>query len=418
MSILAPSAAALAASLLAIQVASAVIAMVRCRQKKGIDGTAAPMQRPKGVTIVRPLCGLEPFSEETLEASFHIDWPDYELIFCVGNTDDPIVPLAQAAIDRHPHIAARLLVGMERLGPNPKLNNMAKGFRGARFDIIVFVDSNLLVAPDYLKRLTAAWRDDTGMVTAPAYGDRPEGFWSLLECAMLNSYQARIQYAVDTLGFGFAQGKSLMFRRADLERGGLESLASEPAEDAASTKMMRDQQRGIAVAGPPYPQLLGRRSLAQVWGRHLRWARLRRASFPVLFAPEIFSGALPPLAATLVAAHGAEINLAAAALVFLAIWYAPEWLLSRVAGWPRPAALLPAMLLRDILLPALYFCAFFGRSVTWNGTKVELAAAPKRRAPQRPQIIASVITAGSARLARVSLARGSLVRSLKTLRRP
>ncbi|MBN9081248.1 MAG: hypothetical protein BGP04_23480 [Rhizobiales bacterium 62-17] len=403
MSILAQSAAALAASLLTIQVASAAIAMVRCRKGAPVGTTSKSKNNLKGITIVRPLCGLEPYSQETIEASFQIDWPDYELIFCVADAQDPIVPLAQTAIDRHPHVPARLLFGMERLGPNPKLNNMAKGFRNARFDIIVFVDSNLLVAPDYLHRLTGAWRADAGMVTAPAFGDRPEGFWSLLECAMLNSYQARIQYAVDTLGSGFAQGKSLMFRRADLERGGLESLASEPAEDAAATKMMRGKARGIAVAGPPYPQLLGRRSLAQVWGRHLRWARLRRASFPVLFAPEIFSGVLPPLAAALVAAHGAGINLLAATVVFLAVWYIPEWLLTRIAGWPRSAALLPAMLLRDILLPALYFCAFFGRSVTWNGNKVDLAAAPKRRVLQRPQIIATVLSAGSARLARVSL---------------
>jgi ceramide glucosyltransferase len=383
------------AVLVAIQLVSTAIAIVRCRP--GARPAAVRGPHP-GISIVRPLCGLEPFSADTLEASFTIDWPDYEVLLCVADANDPIVELARAAIARHPEVPARLLIGTERLGTNPKLNNMASGWRVARFDIVVFTDSNLLVGKDYLQRLMASWRDGAGMVTAPAFGARPQGFWAHVECAMLNTYQVRIQYAVDTLGFGFAQGKTLMFRRRDLEHGGFETLASEPAEDAAATKMMRAKNADMAVAGPPYEQLLGHKTFKQVWNRHLRWARLRRASFPALYAPEIFSGVLPPLVAVLFVAVELGWSPLLAGMGLLCLWYVPEFVLARIAGWPLAWTTLPAAILRDALLPALYCSAFSGRSVSWNGNQVALqvtlnAVRQKRRLVLRPRFLSAFLSA-------------------------
>ena len=79
-------------------------------------------------------------------------------------------------------------------------------------------------------------------------------------------------------GFGFAQGKTMLWRRADLERaGGIEALAKEVAEDAASTKIVRAAGRKVRLVAQPFPQPLGHRSASEVWNRQLRWARLRRA---------------------------------------------------------------------------------------------------------------------------------------------
>ena len=78
------------------------------------------------------------------------------------------------------------------------------------------------------------------MVSAPPIGSHPRGFWAQMECVFLNTYQARWQYVADTIGLGFAQGKTLFYRRSDIEAaGGLRVLAAEAAEDAASTKIMR-----------------------------------------------------------------------------------------------------------------------------------------------------------------------------------
>ena len=353
---------AFSAIALAAQIGTCGLAFLRCRPGKR---TVEPAARP-GITVVRPLCGLEPYSRETLQSTFQIDYPDYEVLFCVAEEGDPILPLARMLAAEHPGRRARVLIGKDMLGDNPKLNNMAKGFREARFDHIVFVDSNVFTPRDYLDQLVSALESGAGMVSAPPVGLAPQGFWAELECAFLNSYQARVQYAVDTLGFGFAQGKTLFFRREDLEHGGLARLAAEPAEDAAATKMMHARGRSVRLAGP-FPQLIGPRSLSQTWKRQLRWARLRRATFPLQYAAESLAGPVPPLLALLFGASVMQMDLAAVALVFLALWHGPELALSRAAGWPRSC---PAMLLRDLMLPVLFIAGCANRSVEWHGHRI------------------------------------------------
>jgi ceramide glucosyltransferase len=109
------------------------------------------------------------------------------------------------------------------------------------------------------------------------------GFWAEFR-AFLNTYQARWQYAADTIGLGFAQGKTMLWRRADLQRaGGIRALGAEIAEDAAATKMVRSSGRRVRLVDRAFGQPLGRRSASQVWSRQVRWAKLRRATFPVFF---------------------------------------------------------------------------------------------------------------------------------------
>ena len=89
----------------------------------------------------------------------------------------------------YPQVRARLLVGNESISDNPKLNNVYKGWRAAQHDWIVMADSNVLMPRDYLWRLLAAWRDDTGLVASPPVGCRPRGFWAELVCAFLNNQE-------------------------------------------------------------------------------------------------------------------------------------------------------------------------------------------------------------------------------------
>ena len=241
--------------LLLVQVVTCLIAGWRCRPGARIP---VPPDAP-ALTLVRPLCGIETFSAQTLDAAFAADYPRYELLFCVARADDPIVPLVRSAMAAHPDVSARLLVGDDPISVNPKLNNMVKGWREARAPWIAFIDSNVLMPPDFAARLVATWREDTGVVSAPPVGCLADGLWSHLECAFLNTYEARWQYVVDAFGMGFAQGKTLFYRKADLDRSEMRELASDPAEDAATTKMVRRLGLRVRLA-PPSPQPLGRRA--------------------------------------------------------------------------------------------------------------------------------------------------------------
>src|ERR1700720_1462867 len=125
------------------------------------------------------------------------------------------------------------------------------------------------------------------LICSPPIGSRPVGLGGELECAFVNPYQARGQSADDESGFGFAQGKVLFWRRAVLDAaGGIRALGSEPAEDAAATKVVRAAGMNVTLVDTPFQQPLGWRSFAEVWRRQVRWARLRRVTFPLYFAPE------------------------------------------------------------------------------------------------------------------------------------
>ena len=209
---------------------------------------------------------------------------------------------------------------------------------------------------------------------SPPQGCRPIGLWANLECAFLNSYQARAQYFADSLGIGFAQGKTMLWRRADLEAaGGIRALAAEVAEDAASTKIVRAAGLRVRLVDGPFKQPLGRRTLKEVWRRQTRWARLRRAGFPLYFLPEAFGGAVLPLTAAAIAAHGAGLPAGATVAALAAAWYGLEMLLVWAVGWHFTALFPLHAAGRDLLLPALWIDGWIGTNFVWRGNAMSVA---------------------------------------------
>jgi len=351
----------------AIHVASTLVAIVRC--KSPAAHRPAPADAP-AVCLVRPVCGIENHIEETLASAFRLDYPRYEIVFCVAFAHDPVVPTVRRLMAAHPGVPARLLVGNEKISDNPKLNNLYKGWRDTAQDWIVLADSNVFMPPDYIQRLLAAWRPDTGLVCSPPVGCRPDGFWAELECAFLNTYQARFQYTADTLGLGFAQGKSMLWRRDVLEpEGGIRALASELAEDAAATKVVRRAGLRVRLVDAPFEQPLGHRTAAEVWHRQVRWARLRRTSFKACFMPEILAGGAWPLLAALFAVAQSDLPFAAVPAL-AAVWYGSEAVLAWAAGWHLSARSPLAFALRDVLLPAIWLNGWLGSAFVWRGNQM------------------------------------------------
>src|ERR1700682_1077563 len=112
-----------------LNLVSIAIAAIRARPR---PTPLPPPRAAPGVSTVRPVCGLDNFCEETLESSFRLDYPAYEIIFCVAQASDPVLPLVQRLIARHPDRSAQVIVGDERVSPNPKLNNCVRGWDAAR----------------------------------------------------------------------------------------------------------------------------------------------------------------------------------------------------------------------------------------------------------------------------------------------
>jgi ceramide glucosyltransferase len=326
-----------------------------------------------GISILRPVCGPENFAEETLASTFRLDYPRYEILFCVAHAGDEVVPLVRRLIAAHPDVPARLLIGNDPVSINPKLNNLVKGWAAAKYPWIVMADSNVLMPRDYLMRLLRTWRTDAGLVSSPAVGCAPVNFWAQIECDFLNTYQVRWQCFADSIGLGFAQGKNILWRRDILESGGgICALASEVAEDAAATKLVRSQGLRVRVIDRPFEQPLGYRSASEVWGRQVRWARMRRDTFRPYFVIELMAGSMPPLAAGAICALAAGLPVTLLLAAVAIIWYGAEILLAHMAGWHLSWRSPLSLIIRDLLLPALWITSWRDDEFVWRGNKMRL----------------------------------------------
>jgi len=351
---------------------AASIAAVWARSRR--SWRVADAARAHAVSVIRPVCGLDSVEEATLASSFELTWPETELLFCVASPADPAIPVLRRLIAAHQHQNARILIGDNRETANPKLNNVIKGWQAASSEWIILADSNLLLPADYVEQLLARLTPDAGLVCAPPIGSEPIGFWAEVECGFLNTYQGRWQYAADAVGFGFAQGKSMLWRRADLERlGGIVALGSELAEDAAATKLVRCSGRRVRLAGPSFKQPIGERRASQVINRQTRWAQLRRRTFPNYFLPEILTGSLPPVLAGAFASALLDAPAAAVALAIVIYWFAAEALLARAAGWPLSWRSPFAWLVRDLLIPLIWVRAYTAGGYEWRGNRISIA---------------------------------------------
>jgi len=69
-------------------------------------------QQPWGVSILRPLKGLDPQVEECLESAFRQNYPLFEIILSLANESDPAVKVARTLIAKYPDVPARLIIGI------------------------------------------------------------------------------------------------------------------------------------------------------------------------------------------------------------------------------------------------------------------------------------------------------------------
>ena len=174
---------------------------------------------------------------------------------------------------------------------------------------------------------------------------------------------------------GFAQGKTMLWRRSDLDAaGGIWALASEPAEDAAATKIVR--AAGLRVR-------LARRRLPAAAGRQVGAAGVGAAGAVGAFAARHLPGLLragdffgPAGAAAwrwCSAASVLDFDAVPLAAAYAGLWLAAEAWLATAAGWPFSWRSPLVCLLRELLLPALWMQAWFGNSLSWRGNDMTVA---------------------------------------------
>ena len=330
-----------------------------------------------GVSVLKPLCGVDEDLWKNLEVFAALDYPRYEVLLGVRDPSDPAWPVAAAAAARWPD-RFRLVRQRGEPGLNPKVNQLITLAAAARHDILVISDSNVRVQPDYLREI--AWHlqsEDVGLVTHPIVGVEERSIGALFDNLHLASSVTPGMVAAKCLARrDVVVGKSMALRRRDVDSlGGFESVKDVLAEDyVLGLKVTAELGKRVAMAVVPVENVNRTRPLREFLGRYTRWCTMQRK-----IAGSAVYGSQLVLNPVVVAAMAAALspNLSSA-LLFAAVCALKALMDDAAArtlrgvGFPwRSLLLVPA---KDLLFAVAWARGFVKNTVDWRGHRLRVLA--------------------------------------------
>ena len=336
------------------------------------------------VSILKPLCGIDPQSYENLRSHCVQDYPEFEIIFGVSDPKDPIIPTVERVINEFPHIPIRLLLCPETLGLNFKVSNLIQMLPAARRQYLVINDSDISVPSGYLRRVISPLIDQSvGLVTCLYRGIASATLGSKMESLAISSDFVAGVLCADEVegGIHFGLGSTLAFRRSTLDAiGGLAPLLDYLADDFEIGQRIFNAGLQVEIADCTVDHHLPGYSLAGFFEHQLRWARGIRNSRPAGYAGLVVTFAFPWSVLALIASRGENWGwaLVAAVLAFrLAVTFVTGLLVLGDRQVLRDFWLLP---IRDFIGLLLWICSYMGRHVVWRGNRFELTNGKLREA--------------------------------------
>ncbi|PVD31337.1 hypothetical protein C0Q70_06749 [Pomacea canaliculata] len=317
----------------------------------------SPDEELPGVSIIKPLTGVDPHLKSNLETFFKLNYPKYEILFSVQSEDDPAILVVKSLIESYPKVDAKLFIGIQIVGPNGKVNNMVKPYEAAKYDAILISDSGIKMGEGTLTEMVAELSPSTGMVLQMPFVCTRKGFASVYEQVYFGTMQARNCLSANAVGVNCSTGMSCLLRRDVLDKaGGLAEYGKYLAEDYFIADAIRKQGYKVGLCTTPAMQNCGQYSIGQFHDRLVRWAYLRMSMLPTLII-------LEPL--------------------------------SECMGGPLPFSkfeFLVAWLLRETLSPYVLFNCHKNQTVTWRSKKYRLKWGGLVDEPQvQPQKTVSVV---------------------------
>jgi ceramide glucosyltransferase len=328
-----------------------------------------PASTGPGITVFKPLKGLEPLSRECLASFLTQDYQPYQVLFGVREADNPIMALLEELRHDYPRCDLQIVICPEDLGLNPKISTLQQLLPQARYDLLVIADADVKVDPDYLARVAAAFREPgLGLVSCPYRAGRPLTLGAGREALTIAAdFIPAVAAATTVEEIRFALGATMALTRQALDAsGGFAPLADFLADDYQLG--LRVASTGLAVKILPYvvetnnPEM----SLSAYLAHQLRWARTYRVCRPGGYLAYGITHALVYSLAILVASGLASWawGLVAATLairIVVAGFSARSCLNGDLPGWAF--GLLP---LKDLFSFGLWLASFLGSRVTWG----------------------------------------------------
>lgn len=364
--------------------------MVWAARKWSRSRTAAAPEFLPYVTILKPVRGVDAHAYANFVSFCQLDYPvnRVQLLFSALDPDDPALELAERLQAEFPERDIQILrpdLSAVR-GPNRKVCNLAAMLPAAKHDLLVLCDSDMRVAPDYLRRLVAPFRPDpqrtgrgVGLVTCPYRGYAPESLPAALEALGIGSDfipSAMVSRALE--GVSFAFGSTIALPKSVLEElGGFEALFDELADDFRLGNGAAKAGYTVVLSDVMVDDVLGAEKFGMMWSRRLRWARTVRSCRPAGYAGSAITHGLAWALLFLLASHfalygwltfGAVLLMRLGVALFLSLRYTRD---------PNIARFLPLLPFSDLLGFALYLGSYCGTRIVWRGERFRLLAGGK-----------------------------------------
>ena len=323
------------------------------------------------ILMIKPVKGLDEGARENFLSFIRQDYPDYQILFVVGDGSDPVVELLRELQSEYPE-RIRFKIILEHSGTNRKMNNVNRAFEGEKGEFVLLNDSDIRVDPNYLKSIVRPILADpsVGMVTCLQRGTPAGGWSSRLASLMLNTEaipQALVAYRLFPIDFAF--GPTMLLRRDVLEKtGGFSALTDILADDYHLAQNVVGAGHRIHLSPYIVDARIGEESPGDLWRHEIRWVRTYRNCRPVGYAfsiltrPFVFllTGGLMAAASGQIAPAG--ISLFLYLLHFLILITISDRMLDR----PLDGKDLLLFPVREALSLLLYLGSF-GSRIVWRG---------------------------------------------------
>lgn len=320
------------------------------------------------ITIIKPLKGDDLDLHENLASFAKQDYPCFQILFCLANPEDPALAAVTRLKKEFPDADIEVVVSKNRIGYNPKVNNMANAYPFAKYDLLMMSDSDIRVEPGFLKRMAAPFEDPSvGLVTSFYQASGAKGLWGCMEALSINAHflpQAAFSAA---FGMRFAMGAAMMVRRAAFEAtGAFANLADHLADDFWLGESVREAGWRLETAEGCVDSVPGIGSGSGHFKHLVRWARTIRLCQPAGFYASLIQHgfSLATLRLLVVGPDAAGLGLMAS------IWAAKavaSSALSAGLGSRQPARALWLLPLSEWFSFAAWVGACGSNTVLWRG---------------------------------------------------
>ena len=235
------------------------------------------------VSNLKPIRGLDPDAYENFASFCRQDYPDYELLFCVGEEDDPVVPILQKLTRDFPERRIRVLFGSGGGGSNDKVVKLARLVSEAEHEVVVISDSDVRVKPDYLRTVVAPLADPKVGAATCFYVPIKEKTLAenLQTIGMFSDFYAGILVARQLDGVKFALGPTIATTRTRLAGfGGYEAIENRPADDLLVGRLIAEQGYEVELLPYAISTVADYGSMRDLLHKRLRWIVVMRHMRP------------------------------------------------------------------------------------------------------------------------------------------